>query len=187
MVNYCLFVWLVQVASCSWNKKLFASSSFHCWCPSVSCVSGTITVWLVMFLLFFVPDWFDYNYIKSCLVFLLFWRTIEFAKFILLFLVTVVISWFCWCRVFFVLIIFCILFCSPLVICSFLSRSSASASIFSVFMSFSTLTILYSSVAFMFCLLSWLSFFSSELLQNLVVVLLRYQSLFLSKILTDFC
>ena len=45
-VNYCLFVWLVRIARCPWNKNFFASSPFDCWSLSVSCVSGTITVWL---------------------------------------------------------------------------------------------------------------------------------------------
>ena len=161
-MNYCLFVWLLRVAPCPWNKKLFASSTFDCWSPSVSCVSGTSTVWLCrLSSVFFVPDWFDYSHIKSCFIFLLFWRTIEIPKFMLLFLVTVVIFWFRWCRVFFLLIIFRILFCSPFVICSFLSRTCASASIFTIFIIFSTLTILCSSVAVivLFTLLFRFSFY----------------------------
>ena len=70
---------------------------------------------LLSFFCFFVPDWFNYNHIKSWFVFLLFWWTIEFPKFMFIYLVAVLISWFRWCSVFVVLIIFCILFCSSYV------------------------------------------------------------------------
>ena len=92
----------------------------------------------VFFVRFFFPDWFNYNHVKL----------LNFPNLCLFF----------WCRVFSVLIIFCILFCSTLVICSFLSRASTSASIFTIFVSISPLTNLCYVVIVLFTFLFRFSF-----------------------------
>ena len=127
--------------------------------------------------------------ILTCFFFLLFGRTVEFPKFMLAFLVAVLISWFRWSRVFFVLIIFCILYCSPLVIWFFLTRNSASASVFTFLYLFCLclFSVLLLLLLLLLCFLSCLGFLSTGTLQDSVVVLLRYQPLFVSKMLTDFC
>ena len=113
----------MRLAPCPWNKKLFACSPSDCWSPSVSCVLGTITGWL--YRLSSVSSFLTGSIATKmlfCFIFMLFWGTIEFPKFMLIFLVAVLISWFRWCRILFGLIIFRILFCSPLVMYSFLAK-----------------------------------------------------------------
>ena len=155
-----LFFVCLIAASCTLSVKQKIVCVFAIWLLisiCLLCIRYYYSLTLSSFFCFFVPNWFNYNHIKSCFVFLLLWRTIEFPKFMLLFLVTVLISWFWWCRVFFVLIISRILFCSPLIICSFLSRNSASVSIFTIFRSSLVCVLLLLPL---FCLLSCLDFFS---------------------------
>ena len=182
----------MRVTPCLWNKKIICV--FAIWLLTsicLLCVSYYYSLTLPSFFCFFVSDWFNYDRIKFWLVFffLLFGRTVEFPKFMLAFLVAVLISWFRWSRVFFVLIIFCILYCSPLVIWFFLTRNSASASVFTFLYLFCLclFSVLLLLLLLLLCFLSCLGFLSTGTLQDSVVVLLRYQPLFVSKMSTDFC
>ena len=134
-------------ASCTRSMKQKIICVFAIWLfisICLLCIRYYYNLTLSSFFCISIPDWFNYNHIRSYFIFLLYWRTVEFPKFMLIFLVAVLISWFRWCRVFFILITFRMLNCSPLVICSFLTKTSAS--IFTIFMSVLSLTILCSSL-----------------------------------------